>query len=465
MQKNQNVAIYVRVSTQNQVEDGYSIEAQLTKLRQYCQLNELNIIGEFVDDGVSGTKTTRSALDKLKSKLEVIDAVVVYKLDRLSRSMKDTLVLIEDVFKPNNVRLISLTENFDTGTPLGMAMVGMLSTFAQWELDVITQRMVSGKVQSVTQGNYINHAPLGYKKINKRLIKDEETQEMVTFIFQKLLEGKSLKQVADLVNAMGFKTYYSKKFLPNTIARMVNNIVYTGHTKLMKQLKENTHEAYITTEQHLEIKRLVQSRNDRSKANVITYTALFRGLIKCQRCGNKFATYRGGEKEGYKAYYYCVNCSRDGLKQKRIREEVLLPIFLEKLENFDLNIQNSKEDKEQLLEDKYKSKLNEIEMKVKKINEAWFNGALKDSEFYNFKKQLEKDKEIIETQMNELKVEVKTVDVQQITIDFLKAWDKLNLDSKHKLLKEVIDYIEITVVEAKKGRFRNSVIVDTIAFL
>ena len=148
----QRVAIYARVSTQEQAENGNSLDFQIEKLKAYCQLREFKIVGEYVDAGVSGAKSERPALNKLKKDIDKIDIVLIYKLDRLSRSIKDTMYLIEDLFKPNNVNLISLSENFDTSQAMGMATIGMLSTFAQLERETIKERMMAGKQQAVKNG-------------------------------------------------------------------------------------------------------------------------------------------------------------------------------------------------------------------------------------------------------------------------------------------------------------------------
>ena len=163
------VAIYVRVSTQEQAENGNSLEFQIEKLKAYCQLHEFKIVGEYIDAGVSGSKSERPALNKLKSNIDNIDIVLIYKLDRLSRSIKDTMFLIEDLFKPHNVNLISLSENFDTSQAMGMATIGMLSTFAQLERETIKERMLSGKTQAVKSGKNLNKTPFGYVKKDGKL--------------------------------------------------------------------------------------------------------------------------------------------------------------------------------------------------------------------------------------------------------------------------------------------------------
>lgn len=130
---------YVRVSTENQLEN-YSIEEQISRLKSYCAAKDMILLKIYTDGGYSGGNTDRPALKQMLADIKTVnvDAVLVYKLDRLSRSQKDTLTLIEDEFLAHDVDFISINENFDTSTPFGKAMIGMLSVFAQLEKDQIT---------------------------------------------------------------------------------------------------------------------------------------------------------------------------------------------------------------------------------------------------------------------------------------------------------------------------------------
>ena len=132
---------YVRVSTDNQL-DNYSIEEQAERIKAYCKAKGWNLLYIYTDGGYSGGNTNRPALQKMLAAIKRSEAaaVVVYKLDRLSRSQKDTLTLIEDSFLAYNTDFISINENFDTSTPFGRAMIGILSVFAQLEKDQITER-------------------------------------------------------------------------------------------------------------------------------------------------------------------------------------------------------------------------------------------------------------------------------------------------------------------------------------
>ena len=115
------VATYTRVSTLEQAEEGYSIQEQQDKLEKYCELKDWTITHRYSDPGFSGSNIKRPGIRELitAAKQGNFDLVLVYKLDRLSRSQKDTLYLIEDVFQANQVDFVSLSENFDTSTPFG----------------------------------------------------------------------------------------------------------------------------------------------------------------------------------------------------------------------------------------------------------------------------------------------------------------------------------------------------------
>ena len=126
IKKGLKVVIYVRVSTAEQAKEGYSIGEQIERLQKYCEAMGWEIVETFIDPGYSGGDTERPGLQAMIKTVETtdVDKVVVYKLDRLSRSQKDTLFLIEDVFLANNTDFVSMSENFDTSTPFGRAMIG-----------------------------------------------------------------------------------------------------------------------------------------------------------------------------------------------------------------------------------------------------------------------------------------------------------------------------------------------------
>ena len=347
----QRVAIYVRVSTQEQAENGNSLDFQIEKLKAYCQLHEYKIVGEYVDAGVSGAKSERPALNKLKDNIDKIDIVLIYKLDRLSRSIKDTMFLIEDLFKPNNVNLISLSENFDTSQAMGMATVGMLSTFAQLERETIKERMMAGKIQAVKNGKNINKTPFGYIKKDGQLIKDKRTKDCVDFIFKKMLEGKSLHETVKLLEMSEYNNLKKWNFV--FINRLTKNKVYCGHTEALGEIIKNTHDNYINDKEYNYINELLLERKTHSsKSQRNKLPAIFRGLISCSKCNRKLTPFTRKRKNGDKTMYYrCNNCPSEGKKTISITEKVFEKKLLKFLKyDFKIEFTKNKIEKNLILE-------------------------------------------------------------------------------------------------------------------
>ena len=134
-------AIYIRVSTIEQAQEGYSIGEQKERLIAYCKAQDWIIADIYIDGGYSGSNLKRPAIQKLMSETHKFDIVLVHKLDRLSRSQRDTLYLIEEIFLPNKIDFVSMQESFDTSSPFGKAMIGLLAVFAQLEREQIKERL------------------------------------------------------------------------------------------------------------------------------------------------------------------------------------------------------------------------------------------------------------------------------------------------------------------------------------
>ena len=131
--------VYTRVSTAEQANEGYSIEEQERMCKAAIESKGWSYVGTFSDPGISGRTMNRPGLQDMLSEINKgnIEAVVIYKLDRLSRTQKDTMTIIEDVFLKNDIALVSLNETLDTSTPWGRAMIGILSSFNQMESENI----------------------------------------------------------------------------------------------------------------------------------------------------------------------------------------------------------------------------------------------------------------------------------------------------------------------------------------
>ncbi len=287
-------ALYIRVSTDAQREEGYSIEAQEEMLIAYCISRGIANYEVYIDGGFSGSNINRPRLSELILDIEAgkISHVIVYKLDRLSRSQKDTLFLIEDVLNPNGVSFVSLNENMDTGTPIGRAMLGIMSAFAQLERETIKERTRMGMKERVKSGLWRGggKTPFGYDyDSEKGILVPNEDAETVREMYRLYLDGHSMMSVAKRV---GLK--YER--MAEQILRRKTNcgyLIYNGNEYKGK------HEPIVSEETY---NRAIRMMEERSRVRYAEKN-LLAGLIYCGVCGAKMRYQKWG-KAGYKIYCY-----------------------------------------------------------------------------------------------------------------------------------------------------------------
>ena len=306
------VALYVRVSTQEQAKEGYSVDEQLERLRKYCEAKDWKLCKEYVDPGFSGATINRPSITQLIKDVEEkkINRVLVYKLDRLSRSQKDTLYLIEDVFLKNGADFISMTENFDTSTPFGKAMIGILSVFAQLEREQIRERMSMGKEGRAKEGKWHGgvKVPIGYRFINDDLIVDPYEAHIVKTAFQEYASGKSVDYIYSEFKTAGIKSSYGELTKP-TIYSMLHTDVYRGVIIHGGKEYPGLHEAIIDQKTFDTVQaRFERNRNNPRYANSFEPITILGGLLYC-KCGSCMRIRHGWKhKDGYiQKYYVCKN--------------------------------------------------------------------------------------------------------------------------------------------------------------
>lgn len=232
MTEKKRACVYTRVSTVEQATSGYSIEEQSRLCRAAIESKEWQFVAEYSDPGVSGRTMEREGLQKMISAIESgeVNAVVIYKLDRLSRKQRDTLTLIEDVIMKHDVALVSLNETLDTSTPWGRAMIGILSSFSQMESETIATRTKMGREAKAAKGGYAGgKPPLGYKSVNGKLVVVPEEAEIIRLVFGLRNRGETYQAIADTLNASGYTTRKGFGFTTSTIQTILGNKdVYSG---------------------------------------------------------------------------------------------------------------------------------------------------------------------------------------------------------------------------------------------
>jgi len=239
-----NVVGYVRISSESQ-KDNTSINEQIKRIQAYCISQNWNLVKVFSDEAKSGSSTDErvnynAMLDFAKDISIGINAILVYKSDRIHRHLKNLLIMIEDELEPLNVAFISVSENFDTSTPHGMLTLQMLGSFAEFEKNIINERTKTGRVLTAKQGKYAGgKLPYGYILDNDKFIVSEDEAHYVLRIFKMYSEGYSISKIATYLNNINKHIQNSsetsgncqnnfKKWSRTSICYILNNLTYTG---------------------------------------------------------------------------------------------------------------------------------------------------------------------------------------------------------------------------------------------
>lgn len=296
-------ACYVRVSTENQL-DNYSIEEQIDRLTAYCKAKDYPIVKFYTDGGYSGGNLNRPALQQMLSDIDkkYINTVIVYKLDRLSRSQKDTLSLIEDRFMSRGVDFISINENFDTSSPFGRATIGILSVFAQLEKDQITERFTMGRVGRAKSGHFHGgaYAPVGYDYIDGELIVNEYEALQVNELYSRFVKGYPLHDCWKYMQGK-YKTKYGDWSSETLVRNVLKNKIYIGYVQFQGKYYKGVHTPIITEELFREAQNVFKTakRNQPSfRRSPFKASTLLSGLIYCGNCGARYH----GEHGNYSCY-------------------------------------------------------------------------------------------------------------------------------------------------------------------
>ena len=337
-----NIALYIRVSTDAQVE-GYSIDVQKEKLESYVKsvFDHSDSITMYIDDGYTGANLDRPRMKDLIDDVKEgkITHVIVLKLDRLSRSQRDTLYLIEEIFTPNNVSFISMNESFNTSNSFGRSAVGFLSVVAQMERETIYERTRSGMKKRVEDGYWPGGGmtPFGYDydKSLGYLIPNKDA-DIVKQMYELYIAGFSEGMIAKK-----FDIKYDR-LVHQILTRKSNTgvVVYNGEEY------QGRHEPIISDEIYNKTMKLMKERS--SKKLVSRTKHLLTGLFECGVCGAKMRYQTWGEKhkimcysqQTSKAYLRKSTCC-DNLRidSEAIENAVLHDIFsmTDEIENIDIN--------------------------------------------------------------------------------------------------------------------------------
>lgn len=305
------VGLYPRVSTSEQATEGYSIGEQTERLTKYCEAMNWTVHKVYTDAGYSGANTDRPGLQALIRDVKAgkLDKVVVYKLDRLSRSQLDTLYLIEKVFLANNTDFVSMSENFDTSTPFGRAMIGILAVFAQLEREQIKERMMVGKEGRAKEGLFHGSAtyPIGYDYVDGKLVVNDYEAMQVREAYELFIGGMPIRTMIRKFCEKGYRHKYGT-WQTITMNRVLSNPVYIGKIKHKDTYYQGTHEPILDIDTFAKATSLMDERKEKYKKyrkRAGGHSTYLGGFLYCACCGKKYGKKYGGKLiSGEKILYY-----------------------------------------------------------------------------------------------------------------------------------------------------------------
>lgn len=452
-------AIYVRVSTKHQAEEGYSIAAQLEKLNYFCKSKGWENVKEYVDGGFSGSKLDRPAIQELikDANDKKIKRVIVFKLDRLSRSQKDTLFLIEDVFINNDVEFISLNESLDTSTPFGKAMIGILSVFAQLERENIYLRTRIGLKERIKQGYWRGGGtiPYGYKYDKEQgILVPNEFAENVPKIYKLYLEGYGEQRIA---NTFGIK--YDR-----LVHGILQHNVYLGLVQYKGEIFKGLHQPLVSEEMFNLVQKRMRERSTGKRANP-TCNHLLSGLIYCGECGSRMRYIKWNKDGQYKMSCYSrfkdkpymhktEHCDMENVWAEQIEQLVLDDLF-----NISVNMeQGSEAFKDKTVSDPLKELEKMISHKKNQISKMM---KLYASGFADFaEEELKETIQGFKFELNDLydqyefeketQISCKTISyIIDKVVNIRDTWDTLNKMEKQALIRECVEKVTISSDEVE----------------
>ncbi|MDR2067538.1 MAG: recombinase family protein, partial [Holosporaceae bacterium] len=342
-------AIYTRKSNEEGLDQEFnSLDSQRVLAERYIQSQAgrgwTALPKRYDDGGFSGGNMDRPALTELLNDIQsgLIDCVVTYKLDRVSRSLFDFTKIIH-IFDEHDVIFDTVTESFSSANPSGRLMVNMLLSFAQYERELAIDRVRDKISESKKKGIWMGgHPPLGYDVKDRKLVINKDEAMLVKLIYKRFLETESCRKIADELNKAKYrtkanKTKGGKAFDPNYVRKILLNVQYKGCVRHKENVYKGEQEAIIDEETWDRVQSIFRPNDAHRKRYATQSPAMLRGLIGCGAC-NCGMTPTSGVNHGLTYRYYACNNhlksrSCRGLKivpaeeiERRVTEEVLKKI-------------------------------------------------------------------------------------------------------------------------------------------
>ena len=489
--------VYIRVSTEDQAREGFSLGEQEEKLLQLCKFKELEVYKVYKDAGISAKDMEHRPQfqEMLKDMKEgKLNYIVAYKLDRITRSVRDLEELIS-VLEQYNCFLLCDRDDVNTSTANGRFFVRMLTVLSQLEIEIVSERTKFGLNGAIKSGHIPGQRPFGYKSAeDKRMVIDNATRPYVEKIFDMYLEGKSFGQIANYFKENNI--YPKKNWKDTTIQKIIDNKIYMGDYEQYKRIGKqenlepivymNVVEPIISRAKWEECQRQ-KERNQRTYTRDRVYTFFQR--LKCPNCSRIMKCKgSGGTKRKY-MYYTCEHCRinfnedhvehllRDFIYDLLEYDMAVKKFFLPVLEDKTNNIDTTSIDKE----------IRDLEKQRNRIKDLYIKGIVEIDDFKEDYKLIEDKLANLESKKLEL-VNLETFNYsphellaqrdlekeKMIRLDTLNTvlktkWNNMDKSEKQEFISKFIDTIEIKKdskgnLILEKINFRNGFIRQLVKF-
>lgn len=475
--------LYLRVSTEDQAREGFSLPEQKERLETFCKFKSYEIVDYYEDAGISAkTGNYRPEFERLKEdiKSKRINTIIALKLDRITRSIFDWEKLMT-FLDENDAYIDCANDEVNTTNANGKMVSRLLMSVSQNEIERTSERTKVGLAGAIKQGHLPSQAPLGYKHENKKLVIDYSTKDVVIRIFELYYNGNSYQTISNILNEE--QVLGKTNWRDSTITAILENEVYKGDFVHGKRTKhptyyENVVEPLVSKEMWEDC-QAQKKKNSRAYQRTLTY--LFLQKIRCPRCNNLMGGKATKKKNGNVYYYYYCNDCKFNLKENVIEE--YFENFINGIVEYDsvVNqfflpmIKQKFDELKELLE----KELDKQNAKLDRIRKAYISGAF-DLEEYNA------EKKIVDEAISKIQSELNTTNIteelkftpQDILlkrdIDFInkvklkdeykertKTWKDYTREEKSDLIMKYVD--DITLLEKNKVmivdevRFRESI--------
>ena len=456
--------IYARVSTEDQAREGFSMGEQEERLIEYCNFKRYQVYKVYKDPGISAKNDKRPSYQEMLQDMKdgKINVIVAFKLDRLTRSVYDVEKLMKQV-NDAEAEIDCMADESNTVTSNGRMVMRIITSVSQNEIEKCSERTKFGMVGAIEAGHIPIGKCLGFKRVDKKLVPDPLTKDVIVKIFNLYLEGNSHQKIANILNEE--KVLGRTNWLDSIVQKILSNELYKGdfvHGKRQKNPRyyENVVEP-IVSKDVWENCQYQKKRNARHYERTATY--LFTNKLKCSKCGSFLGGAASKKKSGKKYYYYkCEHCktyfSEDKLEEKLLDTFIKLQEQESLLNDYDTPFIKSKLDKHTT---DYNKELKELDKQLDRIKTAYIKGVLKIEDFDNDIKQIEFRKQELDRKILEEKQYENmsfTVDdllifqdhqqVKYLTnpseyLNLVSNWIMLDKKSKQRIISHYIDSLEV----------------------